>query len=57
MEKYKIDFANGCAIEKIVTPSGNIKTRRFAIFTDTKGLKILTNKGVVFLTECNSEVL
>lgn len=57
MEKYKIDFANGCAIQRIVTPTGEVKNRRFMMFTDTKGLKILTNKGVVFLTECNSEVL
>ena len=57
MEKYKIDFANGCAIQRFVTQSGEVKNRRFMIFTDTKGLKILTNKGIVFLTECNSEVL
>lgn len=57
MEKYKIDFANGCATQSIVTRNGEVKNRRFMIFTDTKGLKILTNKGVVFLTECNSEVL
>lgn len=57
MKKYKIDFANGCAIQHDILPSGNTKTRRFAIYTDTMGLKILTRNGVVFLTEANSEVI
>ena len=57
MRKYKIDFANGCAIQHDLLPSGNVKTRRFAIFTDTMGLKILTKNGIVFLNEQNSEVI
>lgn len=57
MGKYKIDFANGCANEEYYTKSGNKRFNRFKIFTDTKGLKILTKNGVVFLTEENSEVI
>lgn len=57
MGKYKIDFANGCANEEYYTKSGNKRFNRFKIFTDTKGLKILTRNGVVFLTEENSEVI
>lgn len=57
MEKYKIDFMNGCAIKQELLLNGKIKTRRFAIYTDTMGLKILTRNGIVFLTELNSEVI
>lgn len=57
MKKYKIDFANGCAIQHEMLPSGNTKIRRFTIFTDTMGLKILTRNGIEFLTELNSEVI
>lgn len=56
-KKYKIDFANHSAIEEVITPKGNKITRRFLIFTDLKGLKIFTRKGVVYLTETNSEVI
>lgn len=47
-EKFKVDFSRGVAI------SNNTE---FEIFTDTKGLKVFTNQGVVFLTEKNAEVL
>jgi flagellar basal body rod protein FlgG len=57
MGKYKIDFANGCAREQYYTKGGNLRFNNYAIFTDSKGLKILTRNGVVFLTEENSEVL
>lgn len=56
-KKYLVDFANGNAIYKYLTKKGNELISRFAIFTDTKGLKIFTREGVVYLTEENCEVL
>ncbi len=47
-EKFKVDFSKGVAINN---------NTEFEIYTDTKGLKIFTNKGVVFLTEKNAEVM
>lgn len=47
-EKFKIDFSKGVA---------KLNNAEFGIFTDLKGLKIFTDKGVVFLTEKNSEVI
>lgn len=51
-KKYKIDFGFGKAYAEI-----DGKIMGFEIFTDTKGLKIFTAKGVEYLTEQNSEVL
>ena len=56
-KKYQIDFTNGCANYYYTTSSGNKKVSRFTIFSDAKGLKIFTRKGVEYLTEQNSEVL
>ena len=55
--KFEIDFKNGCANYNYVTKNGNKKISRFLIFTDFKGLKIFTSKGIVYLTEQNSIVL
>lgn len=46
--KFKIDFSKGVA---------KFNNAEFEIFTDSKGLKIFTSKGVVFLTEKNAEVI
>ena len=51
-KKYQIDFGFRKAYTEICG-----KIVGFEIFTDTKGLKIFTNKGVEYLTEENSEVL
>lgn len=57
MEKFKVDFAQGYASRERKTIGGRTKIDRFKIFTDTKGLKIFTRTGVVFLTEENAEVV
>lgn len=57
MEKFKVDFAQGYASRERKTIGGRTKIDRFKIFTDTKGLKIFTRTGVVFLTEENAEVI
>lgn len=56
-KKYLIDFANGNVLYKYFSQKGNELISRFAIFRDTKGLKIFTREGVVYLTEQNSEVM
>ena len=55
--KYKIDFANGCAIEKVVTQKGNNIIRRFMLFVDQKGIHIIKRSGVEYLTPENCEVM
>lgn len=57
MEKFKVDFSQGYASRERKTLKGNTKISRYKIFTDTMGLKIFTETGVVFLTEQNSEVV
>lgn len=57
MEKFKVDFSQGYASRKRKTLSGNTKISRYTIFTDTIGLKVFTETGVIFLTENNSEVV
>lgn len=46
--KMKVDFSRGIA---------TLSNTEFEIFVDPKGLKVITKKGVVFLTEKNAEVL
>lgn len=48
MDKFKVDFKNGVA---------SFKDERFRVFTDSKGLKVFTKNGVVFLNEKNAEVV
>lgn len=48
LNKIKVDFSKGVA---------ELNNMEFEIFTDTRGLKIFTNEGVVFLTEKNAEVV
>ena len=55
--KYKIDFANGSAIEKVVTPKGNSIIKRFKLFVDQKGIHIIKKSGVEYLTPENCEVI
>ena len=57
MEKFKVDFSQGYASRERKTLSGNTKISRYIIFTDTIGLKVFTETGVIFLTENNSEVV
>lgn len=56
-KKYQADISKGQAIYKYLTKKGNELISRFTIFTDTKGLKIFTREGVVYLTEENCEVI
>ena len=56
-KKYLVDFANGNVIYKYITAKGNELISRFIMFTDTKGVKIFTRDGVVYLTEENCEVM
>ena len=51
MEKFKVDFSQGYASRERKT------LNRYTIFTDTIGLKVFTETGVIFLTENNSEVV
>ena len=48
VNKMKVDFSKGVA---------KLNNTEFEIFTDMKGLKIFTNKGVVFLNPQNAEVI
>ena len=57
MEKFKVDFSQGYASRERKTLSGNTKISRYTIFTDTIGLNVFTETGVIFLTENNSEVV
>ena len=57
MEKFKVEFSQGYASRERKTLSGNTKISRYTIFTDTIGLKVFTETGVIFLTENNSEVV
>lgn len=56
-KKYKVDFANGAAIEEVTTPRGNKRIKRFMLFIDWKGIHIINRKGVEYLTEENCEVI
>lgn len=55
--KYEIDFANGAAIERVVTPKGNNIVRRFVLFVDQKGIHIIKRSGIEYLTPDNCEVV
>ena len=57
MKKYKVDFASGSAIEEVTMSGGNIKSKRFMLFTDWKGIHIISRNGVEYLTEENCEVM
>ena len=48
LHKIQVDFSKRIA---------KINNTEFKIFTDLKGLKIFTNKGVVFLNPHNAEVI
>ena len=57
MKRFKVDFANGAAIEEIKTPKGNTLIKRFKLFVDQKGIHIINRKGVEYLTPENCEVM
>lgn len=56
-KKYKVNFKLGCVDYYYTTKKGNKLLSRFKIFTDFKGVYIMTQNGVEFLTEQNSEVM
>lgn len=57
MEKLIVDISKGIATYKFKDRFNKDCLVRYTIFTDVKGLKIFTNKGVVYLTPENSEVI
>ena len=57
MEKLIVEISKGIATYKFKDRFGKDCLVRYTIFTDVKGLKIFTNKGVVYLTPENSEVI
>lgn len=57
MGKFIVQISKGIATYKFKDKHGKDCLIRYTIFTDVKGLKIFTNKGVVYLTPENSEVI
>ena len=57
MEKLIVEISKGIATYKFKDRFGKDCLVRYTIFTDVKGLKIFTSKGVVYLTPENSEVI
>lgn len=54
---YEVDFENGRVLKRGITQKGLRYAYVFKLYTDIKGVHIITKNGTVYLTEENARVL
>ena len=54
---FEVDFRNGTARERYITPKGNERIHNYRLFIDAKGVHVLARSGAIYLTPENSIIL